>query len=190
MDTVALTALVTQLGELALKNTATAVHARVKAARAGKQHEQQVNELTELINELVDERNELISIAHSFEQELAAQQISSDDIAYINDTLIPAVEYFMSASGNDDSDAKKNLENMKAILSVEILTVMQLIGFNYKQAIGEPLTAIIQRLILSQVPQPEHQAEMTELRLQHQNLLLELSKDSRAIERYKKIERL
>ena len=38
------------------------------------------------------------------------------------------------------------------MLSVETLTIMQLIGFNYKQAIGEPLTLLLRKIIESKIP--------------------------------------
>ncbi len=46
----------------------------------------------------------------------------------------------------------EQLEQLKKILSVETLTIMQLIGFNYKQAIGEPLTLLLRKIIEAQIP--------------------------------------
>ena len=37
-------------------------------------------------------------------------------------------------------------------MSVETLTIMQLLGFNYKKAIGEPLTLLLQKTIESKIP--------------------------------------
>jgi hypothetical protein len=39
------------------------------------------------------------------------------------------------------------MEIIKPLLSVETLTVLQLLGFNFKQAIGEPLTELVAGLI-------------------------------------------
>ena len=44
------------------------------------------------------------------------------------------------------------VEPIKKILSVETLTIMQLIGFNYKKAIGEPLTLLLKKAIESKIP--------------------------------------
>ena len=89
---------------------------------------------------MVDERNQPISIARAFEQELVAQRISPEEITYITQTLLPAVEDLIRKGAGDD-DAAEMIDPIKSVLSAEMLTVLQLIGFNWLQAIGEPLTA-------------------------------------------------
>ena len=49
-------------------------------------------------------------------------------------------------------ESREQLDQLKKILSVETLTIMQLIGFNYKKAIGEPLTLLLQKTIESKIP--------------------------------------
>jgi len=44
-----------------------------------------------------------------------------------------------------------DIEQIKKNISVETLTIMQLIGFNYKQAIGEPLTLLLKKTIESKL---------------------------------------
>ena len=82
--------------------------------------------------------------AQAYEQELVSQKITEDDIKYITDNLLPVFSEFMPD--------KVQLEQLKKILSVETLTIMQLIGFNYKQAIGEPLTLLIRKSIEAKIP--------------------------------------
>ena len=174
--------LLAQLAQLAVTNTAAHVVSRIKAAKTGKQHEQQINELTELINEMVDERNQLISIARAFEQELVAQRISPEEITYITQTLLPAVEELIRKGAGDD-DAAEMIDPIKSVLSAEMLTVLQLIGFNYKQAIGEPLTALVQNLILSQVQQADVRAQLEVLSAQTNVLALQVAQDPDATRR-------
>ena len=50
------------------------------------------------------------------------------------------------------NDKKDDFEQIKSLLSVETLTIMQLLGFNYKKAIGEPLTNLLKRVIESKMP--------------------------------------
>lgn len=45
---------------------------------------------------------------------------------------------------------------------------MQLVGFNFRRAIGEPLTTLIERLILSRVPAPDQSAELQALQLRQE----------------------
>lgn len=182
MTTDPLAALVAQLATLAMTNTASHVVARVKAAKTGKQAEQQINALTELINELVDERNQLVGIARGFEQELVAQRISPSDITYITDTVIPTIEELLP---NDESEAENatSLQQLKSILSVEMLTVLQLVGFNYRQAIGEPLTTLVKNLILAQVTPADLKAEVDLIAARSNLAVLEIMQDPAAADR-------
>ena len=41
------------------------------------------------------------------------------------------------------------------MISVDTLKTMQLLGFNYKAAIGEPLTLMLKNYILSKVVEPD-----------------------------------
>lgn len=47
---------------------------------------------------------------------------------------------------------KIELEQLKKVISSETLTIKQLIGFNFKQAIGEPLTLLTRKTIESRIP--------------------------------------
>jgi len=55
---------------------------------------------------------------------------------------------------------------------------MQLLGFNYKRAIGEPLTVLLQKLIESKVPSNPAEEQRANL------LALEIIKDPEASKRY------
>lgn len=143
------TAVAASLTELAARNTAAAVRTRIKAAKAAKQNEATINELVEIINQLLEDRGELLTVAKALEESLVAQQVSPEEIAYITDTLIPAAERLMSASGQSDNEA---IAALKALVSVETLTVLQLVGFNFKAAIGAPLTTVVESLILNLAP--------------------------------------
>ncbi len=144
------------LASLATKNLAASVATRVKAIRAGKKQEEQINELVELINELIDDRNQLVNIAQAYEQTFISQQISQEDINYIITTLVPLAEDIIQIS--DPEGSQEALRIVKAVASVHTLTVLQLVGFNFKQAIGEPLTDVIEGLIRSKIPNTTNNA--------------------------------
>lgn len=75
--------LTTQLAEIVTRNAASAVTSRISAIRARKLDQQAMNELTELVNDLIADKNALIGVATAFEQELVAQRISDKDITCI-----------------------------------------------------------------------------------------------------------
>lgn len=140
----------TQLAEVAARNAAGAVVSQVTALRARKLDQGVFNELTDLVNDLVDEKNQLISIARTYEDELVAQRVSADDITYITTQILPVVETLAEVSR--DPGANAMVEMVKNIITPETLTIMQLVGFNFRRAIGEPLTTLVEQLILNQVP--------------------------------------
>lgn len=129
-----------RLAEVAARNTASAIQTRVQTARAAKQNENTINELAEIINQLVDDRMELMSIANVLREQLVAQTITEDEIAYITQKLIPTAETLMKLGGGEDLEA---LDALKTLVSIETLTVLQLVGFNFKAAVGEPLTEVV-----------------------------------------------
>lgn len=144
-----ITAVLARLSEVVARNTVGAVQTRVTTAKATKQHEHTVNELTEIINQLVEDRVELVGIATTLREQLLAQRITNEEITYITDKLIPTVEDIARLS--DDANTA-SIEAVKKLVSVEMLTVLQLVGFNFKAAIGEPLTQVVEGLILQLAP--------------------------------------
>lgn len=61
---------------------------------------------------------------------------------------MPVLQRLIKESG-DDAAAQKTMDLLKPVLSVETLTVLQLLGFNFKRAIGEPLTELLNQKIMS-----------------------------------------
>jgi hypothetical protein len=83
--------------------------------------------------------------ATTLREQLVAQRITTEEITYITDKLIPTVEHLAGLADDDNAEA---IEAIKKLVSVEMLTVLQLVGFNFKAAIGEPLTQLVEGLIL------------------------------------------
>ncbi len=176
-----------KLTESAVRNTAGAISDKISSIKAKRDDKQTIRELEDIVNNLLDDKNELVRIAQAYEQELVSQKISDEDIEYITTTLIPLTEKFIEKT-EDETERAKNQENLdiiKAVLSKETITVMQLIGFNFKQAIGEPLTSLIRRLIESKMP--INDAELKRLNVINSNLSIEIAKDEAATNRLMKL---
>ncbi|MFH4338650.1 hypothetical protein WAJ35_25055, partial [Acinetobacter baumannii] len=59
----------------------------------------------------------------------------------------------MKNSDNENAqNISKSLDMIKPLLSKEMFNILQLLGFNFKQAIGEPLTVLIRGMISSKTP--------------------------------------
>lgn len=139
-----ITQMAANLTEAAARNGASIISNKIKAAKAKKDNKETINELEEIISDLLADKAEIQRIAQAYEQELVSQKITEDDIKYITENLLPIFSEFIPN--------KVEIEQLEKILSVETLTIMQLIGFNYKQAIGEPLTLLTRKAIESKIP--------------------------------------
>ena len=149
MDTIYTAAMIemgTSLAALAVKGTATAINAKVKAIKEERNVEKVRTTYDEIINELISEREEAVRIAQAYKIELDRIEISDEDIHHLHYTVESILE-ILKVMTPDAPIA--TLEQMKGLISVDTLKAIQLLGFNYKAAIGEPLTQLCADAILS-----------------------------------------
>lgn len=167
------------LAVVAIKNTASLVHEKIKAAKTNRNLEEQNSELQAIITDLLDDKAELLRIAQIYEQELASQKITDDDIEFITKNIFPILLHFIS------EDQIKDLDKIERLLSKEMITILQLVGFNYKKAIGEPLTRLVGSFIESKI-KPTNQVDQNQVLM----AMIELSKDKESFERFRKMANL
>ena len=148
------------LTTLAVKGTATAINTKIKFIKDEKDAEKIRNTYDEIINELLSEREEAIRIAQTYKAELDRIVISDKDIEHLHNTVSRVLEIIKAfqlaaAVAKGEDEMKKvyanveGYEQVKELISVDTLKTMQLLGFNYKAAIGEPLTQICAKTIFS-----------------------------------------
>lgn len=139
------------LTELAVKGTASAVNKKIRAVKDIKDAEKLRVTYDALINEVLQEREEAVRIAQAYKAELDRIEISDDDIEHLHNTVSRVLEIIKTiqlsgAIGKSEAEIEKiksqveGYEQIKELISVDTLKTMQLLGFNYKAAIGEPLT--------------------------------------------------
>lgn len=170
--------LLMSIAPILTKNTAAVIADRVKAAKAKSDKEQSIQELSDLINELISENADLRTATQAFQQQLVSQQITSGDIQYVNETVIPLIEKLNGVS--EIPMQSEYLNTFKELLSPNMLSVLQLLGFDFKEAIGKPLTELVRGLILSNLRKATIQTDFINL----ENNRLSISKDPEAYERY------
>lgn len=134
------------LAELAVKGTASAVNKKIRAAKEIKDAEKLRTTYDELINEVLQEREEAIRIAQAYKSELDRIIISDKDIEHLNLTATRLLEIIRSFSPGTNIEG---FEAIKDLISVDTLKTMQLLGFNFKAAIGEPFTQLCANAISS-----------------------------------------
>ncbi|WP_438723274.1 hypothetical protein [Enterococcus sp. AZ172] len=106
-----------------------------------------------MIYELLDDKQELETIVKSYQEEFIAQKLSEDDLKHISSTVLPITKKFLEklAETQEKEEQLKIIKLMESLdafesrLSINTLNVLQLIGFNFKKGIGEPLTELIKK---------------------------------------------
>lgn len=177
-----------QLADAAVRNTAAAIADRIGAAKARRKNDEIIAELEEIISGLVSDKSELVRIAQAYEEELVAQRIAASDIEYISTNFVPILQRLLESGaaerGEDAASIQAVIELVQPILSVETVTVLQLIGFNFRKAIGEPLTTLVGQLISSRTTtSPAVTLEIQRLELVREAAYLEIARDPEAHER-------
>lgn len=131
------------LAVLAAKGTASAVATKVKAIRGDKD----AASVRAAYDELLEERSEALRIAQTYKAELERVQICDDDSQGLDATIARVLEIFASMQSDGEEPSSPNatamaLGQFSQLISADTLRTMQLLGFNYKAAIDEPLTEL------------------------------------------------
>lgn len=134
------------LTELAVKGTASTINKKIRAVKEVKDAEKLRTTYDALINEVLSEREEAVRIAQAYKAELDRIVISDEDIQHLHNTISGVLDILKSMSPDLPVDS---FNAIKDLISIDTLKTMQLLGFNYKAAIGEPLTQLCANAISS-----------------------------------------
>lgn len=104
------------------------------------------NTYDEIVNELLSEREQAIRIAQAYKEEYEKVRIDDKDIEYLHNTLERVISLLSSFTSVEDGK-EDSMKQLVALLNKDTLKTMQLLGFNYKEAIGEPLTEVCSNAI-------------------------------------------
>ncbi len=173
------------LTELAVKGTATVISSKIKSIKDEKNIDNVKATYDEIINELLSEREEAVRIAQAYKSELEKVVISDDDIQHLHNTVTRILELIKNSQGDAEVNTQiKAFEQLKELISVDTLKAMQLLGFNYKAAIGEPLTLMLRNFILSKVAEPDEVSIFQKFVTPE---MVEILKDETAYENFRQI---
>lgn len=135
-----------ELTTLVVKGTTTLVNSKVQSLREERNADKLRNTYDEIINELLLEREQALRIAQAYKEEYDRVNIGDDDIEYLHNTLKQVIK-LLSSFTTMDENKRSNMNQLVALLNKDTLKTMQLLGFNYKEAIGEPLTEVCSNAI-------------------------------------------
>lgn len=153
MENVQLVNLAAKTADIFIKNTTETIFKRVDAAKDDSNKDKTILRLEQIIRELIEERNELDKIIKEYDELLAMQKISEKDVNYITENIVPIFSEFLESDliSKDESINKDEINQiiqvLKPLLSIETFTILQLLGFNFREAIGVPLTKLVKRAI-------------------------------------------
>ena len=134
------------LAALAIKGTAYAINTKIKAMKDEKNVDNVRNNYNEIINELISEREEAIRIAQVYKSEIEKIEINEKDLKHLHNTATRVLDILKVMDPKAPVDT---FAQFQELIDIDTLKAMQLLGFNYKAAIGEPLTELCANAILS-----------------------------------------
>jgi hypothetical protein len=140
-----------RLTEAAARNTAAGIADRLGVLRARKDAKEAVSQLEEIVNDLIADKIELLQIAQAYEQDLVAQRITPGQAQALINAVVPTLELMSGATG---SAGKNSIEPLLPLLTPDMIEALQLLGFNFRQALGEPLTQLLADFLLSKGVKP------------------------------------
>lgn len=113
---------------------------KISAIKSNRDAKKQITEYDQLINELLDNRNNLELISRNYKERLERVTISDADIESLHKTVAKIIGLLKPFS--DDESSSVSLNTIIELLNSDTLKTLQLLGYNYKEAIGKPLTEI------------------------------------------------
>ena len=132
-----------ELGTLTFKGTTTLVNSKIQSLKEERNADKLRNTYDEIVNELLSEREQAIRIAQAYKEEYEKVHIDDKDIEYLHNTLERVISLLSSFTNVEDGKE----DSMKQLVALLNKDTMQLLGFNYKEAIGEPLTEVCSNAI-------------------------------------------
>lgn len=184
--------IISKLTEKAITTTVSSVNDRIETTKVKKNDEKTINELEEIIQELLDIKTDLLRAISIFEEEFVAQQIGEEDLTKIKESVIPAIKTFIQelkplVEPNENFDKVDDmLDSFSPLLSYEVLNLLQSLGFNYKEAIGKPLTERVKQFITKD-DQKENNQQLASQNVELITSLAKISMDKEATERFKEL---
>lgn len=174
----------TELATIAGRKSVQIIIDKIKTVKQKGDKDEIINNLEEIINELISDKNKLIQISQAYEEILITQKISQDEIDYITNSIIPLLEEFLKQSTQEDAEKiQSGIDMFKPLLSKEFFNMMQILGFNFKQAIGEPLTELLASLIRANIKTEDKNIEMQILAQKREIEYFKICQDEEAYKR-------
>lgn len=123
------------------KHTQEWVSTKLGLAKEKNELEEQQLVYEDIINKLLQDKMDLQFVTREYKTLYEDITISDKDIEYLQQTIQNVMGLLADIVPDLDND-KDNINDLIKLINKDTLKTMQLIGFNYKEAIGIPLTEV------------------------------------------------
>jgi len=123
---------------------------KISQAKEKKKMDEQQVVYEEIINSLLQDKMDLESVARQYKVLYENVTISDEDIEYLQETVQRVVQ-LLNAISPKVNEQQANIDVLIGLINKDTLKTMQLLGFNYKEAIGIPLTEVCANAIHKQL---------------------------------------
>lgn len=144
---------------------------KLTAAKNSGDKDKVIASYEEFFTQLIDENQQLKTIALSYKEEHDQMNLDEKDIEYLRATAHRLIKMFIPEITEEEKKkmigevgekaAKKTFKEVEKerteyetfidFIQVDTLRTMQLLGYNYKKAFGEPLTELTANMILKNI---------------------------------------
>lgn len=112
-------------------------------ARNVKSLDEQKEIYEEIINRLIEEENQAKDYALHYKALYEEVNITDEDIKYLRQTIVRTFNVIANLTENENNNFKEeDFNKTLELINVDTIKTMQLLGYNYKEAIGKPLTDV------------------------------------------------
>lgn len=136
--------------EVVGKNTYEWASTKINLAKDKNSKEDQQVAYEAIINNLLQDKMELESVTREYKSLYESITINDNDIEYLQETIQQAVKILNNMSPELEKQ-KDSIDTFIQLINKDTLKTMQLLGFNYKEAIGIPLTEVCANTIHSKL---------------------------------------
>lgn len=124
---------------------------RIDSAKKTQDAQEQLKVYDEVVNKLLNEKAEIERIAGEYKSKYEQVTISDEDIDHLQKTIAKLTLLFKNYGEPDERLDQNTIDLFLGLINKDTLKTMQLLGFNYKSAIGEPLTEVCADFIHKQL---------------------------------------
>ncbi|KAF0799928.1 hypothetical protein GBO83_07860, partial [Pediococcus acidilactici] len=140
--------LASKLSDLITKTSEEYVSAKMSEAKATNDFNKALPIYSELINKLLNDKQEAITVASQYRAELDKTFLPDTDIKYLETTFSKLIKLFEKFDSKESPTFTSEIvEQINGLVNTETLKSMQLLGFDFKSAIGQPITLGVEKLI-------------------------------------------